>query len=78
MGKQKIGVTLDEHLLAFLDEVAGGNRSEYLNKLLMEKRRQVLEQKMIAALQEDIQDAEYLQDLEDWDGVAGDGLDAGG
>jgi len=31
---------------------------------------------MIAALREEVKDLEYLQGIEDWDGVAGDGIDA--
>ena len=76
MVKQKIGLTLDEKLLTFLDEVAGGNRSEYLNKLLANHRKQVLEAKMIAALGEDIKNSDYLEQIKDWDSVVGDGIDA--
>jgi hypothetical protein len=36
--KQKIAVTLDEELVAFLDTVAQGNRSDYLNTLLASHR----------------------------------------
>ena len=76
MVKQKIGLRLDEKLLTFLDEVAGGNRSEYLNKLLANHRKQVLEAKMIAALGEDIKNSDYLEEIKDWDSVVGDGIDA--
>lgn len=76
MAKQKIAVTLDENLLCFLDQVAQGNRSEYLNGLLQEHRKQILEARMIAALSEDCNDPNYLQDLEEWDNVVGDGIDA--
>ena len=76
MVKQKIGLMLDENLLTFLDEVAGGNRSEYLNKLLANHRKQVLEAKMIAALGEDIKNSDYLEEIKDWDSVVGDGIDA--
>jgi len=76
MVKQKIGLMLDENLLTFLDEVAGGNRSEYLNKLLANHRKQVLEAKMIAALGEDIKNSDYLEEIKDWDSVVEDGIDA--
>lgn len=76
MGKQKIGLTLDENLIAFLDEVAEGNRSEYLNKLLAENRKQVLEARMITALAEDLNNPNYLQEVKEWDRVVGDGIDA--
>lgn len=76
MGKQKIGLTLDDNLIAFLDEVAQGNRSEYLNQLLASHRSSVLEAKMIAGLEEDRKNPDYLQEIEDWDSVVGDGIDA--
>ena len=78
MGKQKIAVTLDKQLVGFLDTVAGGNRSEYLNNLLGEHREKVLQAQLIAALSEDIEDPSYQQELFEWDQVAGDGIDAQG
>ncbi|ACK68443.1 conserved hypothetical protein (plasmid) [Rippkaea orientalis PCC 8801] len=76
MGKQKIAVTLDKTLVGFLDQVAGGNRSEYLNKLLIEHREKVLKAQLIAALAEELEDPGYPQELLEWDLVAGDGIDA--
>ncbi|CAA9574583.1 Prevent host death protein, Phd antitoxin [uncultured Synechococcales cyanobacterium] len=76
--KQKIAVTLDHDLVSFLDEQARGNRSEYLNALLVQKRQQTLEVEMIAALQQDNEDFAYQSEVAAWDAVAGDGLDAEG
>lgn len=73
--KQKIAITLDEQLLAFLDLQAGGNRSEYLNQLLAQERKRTIESQLIAALQEDYADPEYLAEIQLWDAVVGDGLD---
>ncbi|ACK67180.1 conserved hypothetical protein [Rippkaea orientalis PCC 8801] len=78
MGKQKIAVTLDEDLVSFLDLVAKGNRSEYLNNLLTEHHSKVLKAQLIAALQEDAKDLDYQQQIRDWDSVVGDGIDAEG
>ncbi len=78
MSKRKIAVTLDEKLVGFLDKVAKGNRSEYLNSLLRERRSQVLKDELIAALSEETSDPEYHQQVKDWDGVAGDGIDGEG
>ncbi len=73
--KQKIAVTLDEQLLAFLDLHSGGNRSEYLNQLLVQERKRTIESELIKALQEDCCDPEYLADFQLWDAVITDGLD---
>lgn len=73
--KQKIAVTLDEQLVAFLDVQAGGNRSEYLNQLLAQERKRTIEAQTIAALQEDYADPEYLAEIQLWDAVVADGLD---
>jgi Arc/MetJ-type ribon-helix-helix transcriptional regulator len=78
--KQKIAVTLDEDLVAFLDAVASGNRSDYINNLLREQRKQVLETELIAALKSDASDPDYQAEIAVWDSVVGDGIDiaAGG
>lgn len=75
--KSKIAITLDQELIAFLDEQAT-NRSEYLNTLLAEQRSKILTQRMIAALQEDADDPDYQVEIKAWDAVIGDGLNAEG
>lgn len=72
--KQKITITLDAELVAFLD--TQGNRSEYLNSLLTRQRSVQLKDQMIAALKQDLEDPEYENDVALWDSVAGDGIDA--
>ncbi len=74
--KCKITVTLDREVVDFLDTQAQGNRSESINRLLLEYRRQTIEQQTIAALQADLADPEYQIDLADWDIVVGDGINA--
>lgn len=74
--KQKIAVTLDEELVAFVDRRAKGNRSEYLNSLLARERKQILETELIAALEMDAKNADYQADVRAWNSVAGDGIDA--
>ena len=76
--KQKIAVTLDQELVAFLDAQANGNRSDYLNSLLARERKQILEAEIIAALQQDVQDPDYQAEIAAWDNVVGDGIDAEG
>lgn len=74
--KQKIAVTLDEELVAFLDTVAQGNRSDYLNTLLIQNRQQFLEDRLIAALREDSSDPDYQQEIANWDSVIADGIES--
>ena len=74
--KQKIAVTLDKDLIAFLDAQANGNRSEYLNSLLLLQRKKILAAELIAALQQDVTDPDYQAEIAAWDNVAGDGISA--
>jgi Arc/MetJ-type ribon-helix-helix transcriptional regulator len=74
--KQKIAITIDQRLLSFIDLQAQGNRSDYLNSLLNKERQRTLKEDMITALQEDLQDPEYLAEVAEWDKLAVDGIDA--
>jgi hypothetical protein len=74
--KQKIAITLDQELVSFIDLQAQGNRSDYLNSLIIQERRKILTDEIITALQEDIQDPEYQAEIAQWDRLAGDGIDA--
>jgi len=74
--KQKIAITIDRELLSFIDRQAQGNRSDYLNSLIAQERRKILESEIIAALQADSQDPEYQAEIAAWDRLAGDGIDA--
>lgn len=78
--KQKIAISLDADLIDFVDLQANGNRSEYINALLQQQQQKQLETELIAALRQDLADAEYLNEIAEWDNVAGDGIDiaAGG
>lgn len=76
--KQKVAFTLDQDIVEFLDNEAQGNRSEFLNSLLRQYRSSQLEAQMIAALHEDANDPSYLEEVQVWDNLAGDGLDAEG
>lgn len=76
--KQKIAISLDADLIDFIDLQANGNRSEYINALLQQQQQKQLETELIAALQQDLADAEYLNEIAEWDNVAGDGIDAAG
>ncbi len=73
--KHKIAITLDEPLVAFIDLHSGGNRSEYLNQLLVLERKRTIEAQLIKALQEDCSDPDYLAEIQLWDAAISDGLD---
>jgi Arc/MetJ-type ribon-helix-helix transcriptional regulator len=74
----KVTITLEADILRFIDQQAKGNRSAYINALLAEQRRKILEAEIIAALQEDAKDLEYKNEISAWDNVAGDGINARG
>jgi hypothetical protein len=74
--KCKITVSVDREEIDFIDRESPGNRSELINRLLNEHRRRTVEQQTIAALQADLADPMYQQDLLDWDTVVGDGIGA--
>ena len=76
MMKQKIAITLDQETLVFLNSIANGNRSNCLNQRLRQHQTESLKQDTIRALQEDLDDPNYQAELQDWDIVTGDGLDA--
>jgi Arc/MetJ-type ribon-helix-helix transcriptional regulator len=77
---KKVTITLDEDILAFVDEQAANNgetsnRSGYINDVLVMHRRKILEAEMIAALTEDANDPDYQEEILIWDCVAGDGIE---
>ncbi|WP_016948901.1 hypothetical protein [Anabaena sp. PCC 7108] len=74
----KVTITLEESILQFIDQQAKGNRSAYINAILAEQRRKILETEMIAALQKDAKDLEYQNEISAWDNVSGDGINARG
>ena len=68
-------MTLNQEVVDFLDAQGQGNRSESINRLLLEHRRQTIERQTIAALQADLADSTHQSDLADWD-VVEDGISA--
>ncbi|NJK51779.1 MAG: CopG family transcriptional regulator [Acaryochloridaceae cyanobacterium CSU_3_4] len=76
--KEKVTITLDTELIAFVDDRADGNRSDYFNSLVQHHRQAVLKQQMIQALQEEVENPDYQAEIDAWDSVVGDGLDAEG
>lgn len=72
---KKVTITLEEKVLEFVDQQGKGNRSNYINQLLKENYKKQLEKQTIEALQEDIKNQEYQEEILAWNGVIGDGVE---
>lgn len=70
----RITITLDEETFVFLNDVASGNRSAYVNQLLKQERRNFLQAALCKANQEEAEDANYLTELQAWESTLADGL----
>lgn len=71
---ERTNLTLDPEAFAFLQQVAGRNRSAYINQLLKAEKKRVLEEQILRANQEEAEDEAYQQDLTAWDDTLLDGL----
>ncbi len=67
-------ITLDDEIFAFLNQVAGDNRSAYINQLLQQERNNFLKQTLIKANREEAEDMDYQEELQVWDSTLSDGL----
>lgn len=67
-------ITLDDDIFAFLNQVAGDNRSAYINQLLQQERNNFLKQTLIKANREEAEDMDYQEELQAWDSALSDGL----
>lgn len=67
-------ITLDDESFAFLNNIAGDNRSAYINELLKQERKYYLKQALLKANQEEAQDSDYQKELQEWDTTLSDGL----
>jgi len=67
-------ITLDDESFAFLNNIAGDNRSAYINELLKQERKNYLKQTLLKANQEEAQDSDYQKELKEWDTTLSDGL----
>ena len=67
-------ITLDDETFSFLNQVAGNNRSAYINQLLTQERKNFLKAALIKANQEEAQDTSYQEDLQEWERTLSDGL----
>ena len=65
--------TIEEDNFAFLKQVAGGNLSAYINKLLEDKKKNLLMESILLANKEEAEDA-YQNSISGWDVTLSDGL----
>lgn len=71
---QRATISLDEDAFTFLNEIAGHNRSAYINDLLKREKRRLLEEEILRANQEEAHDMDYQEELSNWDVTLLDGL----
>ena len=67
-------ITLDDEVYLFLNDIAGDNRSAYINELLKQERKNFLKQALIKANQEEAADLDYQEELQAWENTLSDGL----
>lgn len=67
-------ITLDDESFTFLNNIAGENRSAYINELLKQERKNHLKQALLKANQEEATDSEYQEELKEWETALLDGL----
>ena len=67
-------ITLDNEIYLFLNDIAGDNRSAYINELLKQERKNFLKQAVIKANQEEAADLDYQEELQAWENTLSDGL----
>jgi len=67
-------ITLDDEIFAFLNHVAGDNRSAYINQLLKQERNNFLKQALLKANQEEAEDPDNQEELQAWESTLSDGL----
>lgn len=71
---KKISITLDEDVIAFIDAQTN-NRSQLINQILKQSKKQQALKELEAAYIEQSQDDEELAEIELWDSTVGDEID---
>jgi metal-responsive CopG/Arc/MetJ family transcriptional regulator len=70
---QKVSITLDEEVLAFIDSQTN-NRSQLINEVFSNLKKQQALKELEAAYIEQSQDEEEIAEIELWDVVVADGI----
>ena len=67
-------IILDVCLISLGNKMPKDNPDQYIKNPLTKNNKQVLKEQLIISLSEDAQDPEYKQEIQEWDGVVGDGI----
>ena len=70
---QKISITLEENILAFVDSQTK-NRSQFINEILVKFYKEQQLEKLKNAYLQQAQDEDEQKEIELWDSTAGDNL----
>jgi len=71
---QKISITLEENLLAYIDSQTH-NRSKFINEIVAKSCKEHQLQELRDAYIKQAQDGDEQKEIEFWDSTAGDNLD---
>ncbi len=66
--------TLEDDALEYLKKVGGENKSAYVNHLLLQEKKRSLTKAILQANQAEAEDADYQEELSEWDETLADGL----
>ena len=69
-------ISLESQNYEFLNSIAGHNRSSYINELLARERLKTLRDAVLSANIEEAEDAEYQEEIGEWDSTLEDGLNS--
>lgn len=72
---EKVSITLDSEVLSFIDKCSS-NRSSYINGILWREKQRIFREELAAAYAEQSNDPEFQSEINTWDTVASDALDA--
>ena len=72
---KKIGITLDDEVLEFVDGLAS-NRSSFINNILLKEKKRVLMKELADAYKDQANDPDFQEEISVWDVTVGDGLNA--
>ncbi len=76
MMSKKVSITLDDEVLNFVDQLAAGNRSSFINEILLKEKKKIFMQELEDAYKDQVNDPEFQEEISVWDVTVGDGLNA--
>ena len=67
-------VSLDNEASIFLQQVAGANKSAYINNLIKKERQKCLEESIALANKEEAENEDYQKAISEWETTLSDGF----